>query len=138
MYYVSYGKPSKISNELMDKAVAFASEFLEIDENVEVDFEETFEENCCGWCDYDEDGITVFVNPKMKKSQIITTFFHEMVHAKQFVKGELISGEGRNPSRWMGKECDLPYYETPWEQEAYELEAVMWDIFRKETNWLTI
>lgn len=138
MYYVSYGKPSKISNELMDKAVAFASEFLEIDENVEVDFEEKFEEDCCGWCDYDEDGITVFVNPKMKKSEIITTFFHEMVHAKQFVKGELISGEGKSPSRWFGKECDLPYVETPWEQEAYELEAVMWDIFRKETNWLAI
>ena len=38
MYYVSYGKPRWISNELMDKAVLFASDFLEIDESIEIDF----------------------------------------------------------------------------------------------------
>ena len=138
MYYVTYGKPSKISDVLMDKAISFASDFLDINEDLEVDFEDCFEEDKCGYCDYDEDGVTIFINPDMKKSQIITTLFHEMVHAKQFVRCELISGEGKNPSRWMGKECDLPYFETPWEQEAYELESVMWDIFKKEVNWLGI
>ena len=138
MYYVTYGKPDKISNELMDKAIVFASEFLDIDETIEVDFEDEFEEDRCGYCDYDEDGVTVFINPNMKKSQILITLFHEMVHAKQFVLGELIPGEGKNPSRWMGKEYDVPYLETPWEREAYEYETAMWDIFRKETNWLTL
>jgi hypothetical protein len=135
MYYVTYGKPSKISDETMDKAILFASEFLEMDETIEVDFEDEFEDDRCGYCDYDEDGVTVFINPKMKKSQIIVTLFHEMVHAKQFVRGELVPGEGKRHSRWMGEECNLPYLETPWEREAYELETVMWDIFRKEYNW---
>lgn len=138
MYYVTYGKPNKISDTLMDDAILFASEFLELNETIEVDFEDVIEEGQCGYCDYDENGVTVFINPKMKKSQIIITLFHELVHAKQFVDGRLIAGEGKRPSRWMGEECNLPYIETPWEQEAYELEAVMWDIFCKDSKWLTM
>lgn len=138
MYYVTYGKPKKISDALMDKAILFASDFLQIDEDIQVDFEDTFEEDRCGYCDYDEDGVSIAINPKMKKSQIITTLFHEMVHSKQFVNKELVSGEGLAPSRWKGKECDVPYLESPWEQEAYELEAVMWDIFKQQNNWLTL
>lgn len=135
MYYVTYGKPNKISDTLMDKAIVFASDFLEMDDNIEVDFEDKFDGGHCGYCDYDEDGVTVFINPKMKKSEILKTLFHEMVHAKQFLDGRLIPGEGKKHSRWMGEECDLPYFETPWEQEAYELESVMWDIFRKDEFW---
>lgn len=136
MYYVTYGKPKKISDKLMDRAILFASEFLELNETIEVDFEDVIEKGQCGYCDYDEDGITVFINSRMKISQIIITLFHEMVHAKQFIRGELITGEGKLPSRWLGDECNLPYLETPWEREAYELEAVMWDIFTKEYNWI--
>jgi hypothetical protein len=130
MYYVTYNKPNKISDALMDKAILFASDFLQIDEDIEVDFGDKFEKDRCGYCDYDEDGISIAINPKMKKVQIITTLFHEMVHAKQYVNEELVSGEGSSPSRWMGEECDVPYLESPWEREAYELEAVMLDIFR--------
>jgi hypothetical protein len=137
MFYVSYGKPENISDKLMDAIVLFASEFLDIDENIEIDFEEDLEEDKCGFCDYDKDeGVTIAINRELKKSEIIKTIFHEMVHAKQFINNELISGEGRRPSRWFGKEYDVPYFESPWEQEAYEFEAVMWDIFRKEFNWL--
>jgi hypothetical protein len=132
MYYVTYDKPKKISDALMDRAILFACEFLEMDETLEVDFGEKFEDDRCGYCDYDEDGVTIYIRPQMKKSQIIITLFHEMVHARQFVLGQLVPGEGKKLSRWMGKEYSVPYLETPWEQEAYELEAVMWDIFRKD------
>lgn len=130
MYYCSYGKPAKISNELMDKAVLFASEFLEIDETIEIDFGGDFDGDCAGYCEYDEDdGVTLFVNPKMSKNKIIVTLFHEFVHAKQYLNGELIAGEGLRPSRWFGEEYDGDYYNLPWEKEAYELELVMADIF---------
>lgn len=138
MYYVTYDKPRKISEELLDRAILFASEFLDMDETIEIDFGDEFEDDRCGYCDYDEDGVTIFINPKMKKSQIIITLFHEMVHARQFVLGQLVPGEGRKPSRWMGEEYDVPYLESPWESEAYELEVVMWDIFRKDSKWLTL
>ena len=134
MYYVSYGTPKNMSYELMDRIVSFACQFLEINESIEIDFEDEFEEGCCGYCEYEEEDkeVTVFVNPDQSVQNIITTIFHELVHAKQYIRGELVSGIGKQPSRWLGKECDANYFDTPWEQEAYELEAVMWDIFKAE------
>jgi hypothetical protein len=117
----------------MGKAVLFASDFLEIDESVEIDFGGEFDNECAGYCDYDdEEGITLFVNPKLNKKTLIATLFHEFVHAKQYINGELISGEGKSPSRWNGEPYDGDYYSLPWEKEAYELEAIMIDIFYNE------
>ncbi len=131
MFYVSYDKPQSISNKLMDKAVRFAADFLEIDGTLEVYFDGEFGDNCCGYCDYDpeDEELSVYINPKHDGHDIITTFFHEMVHVKQYLKGELESGTGKQPSKWKGKEYNVSYFEAPWEQEAYELEKVMSDIF---------
>lgn len=135
MYYVTYDKPKKISDDLMDSAILFAAKFLEMDDAIEIDFGDKFEEDKCGYCDYDEDGVTIFINSKMDKKKILVTLFHEMVHAKQFIRKELVLPENSTqPSRWLGKEYDVPYFESPWEQEAYELELVMWDIFTKDLN----
>lgn len=130
MYYVCYDKPNKISNTLMDNMVLFASEFLEIDETIEVNFDGEFDNDGAGYAVYDEDEASVYINPSLSKDQIIKTFFHEMVHIKQYVKGELKSGVGKNPSRWMGEIYETSYMDSPWEQEAYELETVMYDIFK--------
>lgn len=134
MYYVTYKKPKKISDELMDRAILFASEFLDIDEAIEIDFEDEIKDGRCGHCDYDENGLTIFIRPTMKKKDIIVTLFHEMVHARQIILGQLIPGEGNEHPKWMGETCDLPYLETPWERDAYELELVMWDIFSKQRS----
>ena len=132
MYYSTYGKPSKVSNPLMDKMVIFAADFLEIDETIEIDFED-HEDGTCGFCDYDsEEGITIGINPKLSRTEICKTLFHEMVHAKQYIRGELISGVGKAPSRWLGKEVTGNYMDLPWEREAYDTEAAMWAIFSTE------
>jgi hypothetical protein len=55
-----------------------------------------------------------------------------MVHAKQYIRGELISGVGKAPSRWLGKEVTGNYMDLPWEREAYDTEAAMWAIFSTE------
>lgn len=133
MYYETYGKPKKVSYPLMDKMVLFAMDFLEIDETITVDFDDDFDETA-GWCVHDEeDGITIGINPDLSRTQICKTLFHEMVHAKQYLNGELISGIGLKPSRWFGKAVSgNNYWELPWEKEAYEYEAIMWDIFSTE------
>ncbi len=132
MYYSTYGKPKKVSNPLMDKMVVFAADFLEIDETIEIDFEDDFDEEC-GYCNYDKEGITIGINPALSRTEICKTLFHEMVHAKQYIKGELISGVGRKPSRWFGKPVKGDnYWDLPWEREAYETEAAMWAIFSTE------
>jgi hypothetical protein len=132
MFYVTYRKPRKISTKLMDRAVAFASEYLELDsEYVEIDFEGEFGD-CCGYCEYEDRELTVHINPKLSVEQILLTLFHELVHAKQFVKGSLRMGVGLKPSRWKGRDWTetRSYDDLPWEQEAHELEKVMWDLFK--------
>jgi hypothetical protein len=133
MLYSTYSKPSKMSNPLMDKIVVFAADFLELDETFAIDFDDDFE-GIAGWCTHDyEDGIVISVNPKLSRTEICKTIFHEMVHAKQYVRGELVSGIGLKPSRWFGKAYKSNnYWDLPWEKEAYETEEAMWDIFSTE------
>ena len=115
----------------MDKMVCFAADFLGIDGTLEVYFDGEFDDGCCGYCEYDpeEEELSIYINPKHDKHDIVNTFFHEMVHVKQYLKGELESGIGKQSSRWKGKEYNTSYFDAPWEREAYELEKVMSDIF---------
>lgn len=55
----------------------------------------------------------------------ILTLCHELVHAKQFIKGEL-SDTGRI---WKGVDMSMinEIENQPWEQEAFELETKLYD-----------
>lgn len=53
---------------------------------------------------------------------LIATICHEMVHVKQYYRGELFdNGEG---VRWKSKKisADTDYLDQPWEKEAFRLE----------------
>lgn len=68
---------------------------------------------------------------KLEYSQMLITLAHELVHAKQFLRGELIS---YGKIIWMKRDFSkikLDYFDLPWEVEAYELER---DLFEK--YWL--
>jgi len=134
MFYVTYDKPKKISNSLMDKMIIFASDFLQIDGELEIYFDGEFNNDCCGYVEYEpnDNEILMYINPSLNKKDIITTLFHEMVHVKQYLHNELKSGIGKLPSRWKGKKYNVSYYESPWEVEAYEYEKIMSDIFKQE------
>ena len=58
----------------------------------------------------------------------ITTLAHEMVHLKQFAKGELALMQ----DRWHKQSIDteeIPYNELPWEVEASALEHVLYGMY---------
>lgn len=59
------------------------------------------------------------VNRNINESEKLLTIAHEMVHIKQYVKGEL----NEHMSYWRGREIkkELPYMEQPWEKEAFRL-----------------
>jgi len=61
----------------------------------------------------------------------IKTLAHEMVHLKQFAKGEL----NLDQDRWHKEHIDtevLPYSEWPWEKEASTLEHILYDSYRQK------
>ena len=58
--------------------------------------------------------------------QLIQTIAHEMVHIKQFVKGQ-ISYKGRS-MYWLGNrvvKSKINYYDHPWEIDAWSKEKVL-------------
>jgi hypothetical protein len=132
MMYYTTGKPNKVPLALLDEALIFASEYLNIDPSLEIDFEEEFDGKC-GFCDLDGKDIIISINPKMSVKEIIVTLFHELVHAKQYLKGELVNKDDGSPFKWKGKifheHFTIPYVDLPWEKEAYDLEEKMKDIF---------
>ena len=66
---------------------------------------------------------------KYKFDQILTWLAHEMVHLKQFVRGELFdyeNGRVQWKSRTFGR---VHYTDQPWEKEAYRLEGYLYKEF---------
>ena len=66
--------------------------------------------------------------------ELIKTVCHEMVHVKQYARGEM-KAESIGAVLWRNEEVasDLAnYYEFPWEVEAYEMEVILFESFLKK------
>jgi len=62
------------------------------------------------------------VHKKMPLRKVLLTVAHEMVHVKQYARGELYQGVRVNKMRWQGKwvnDKNLEYWDHPWEIEAH-------------------
>ena len=59
----------------------------------------------------------------------ISNLAHEMVHVKQFARGEL----DPNMTRWKSNRYvgDIEYWDQPWEKEARKLQHTMAELFTK-------
>ena len=63
---------------------------------------------------------------KLSFDDMVKTLAHEMVHLKQYAKGELKRLDKQNASRYNGRVYkleDTTYWDYPWEIEAYGREA---------------
>jgi len=66
------------------------------------------------------------INSKLKLRVLLETLAHELVHAKQFARGELYQSTVTMRHRWQGTwmPAKLPnYWDQPWEIEAHGREA---------------
>ena len=81
-----------------------------------------------GTCIWEDDNnrpreFTIEVYSNMRKRRIMETICHEMVHVKQFARGEMKDMmQGPSKTRWKGKDVDRKdthYYDLPWEIEAH-------------------
>ena len=73
------------------------------------------------------DKVRVRINEKMQLEASIKTIGHEMVHASQYVKGELTEGRMYKGKDYSG----VSYEDRPWEIEASEFEQPFWDLFQE-------
>ena len=87
-----------------------------------------------GWCmDEGEREFTITINASQELDDILETIAHEMVHVKQYARGEHAQLMTRGVYRWKKEyfPLDYPYKKQPWEKEAYKLEKVIMKAYKK-------
>ena len=134
MYIRTSGKPSKITLQLCKNAIKFYGKFL-LTENLyhKVTIKLLFEDLSsreCAYCETDEDGnkrrdFILTLNKNLNKKQTLFALAHEMVHVKQYAKGELKDYVRVDKIKWKNEVHDLTtsdYWFQPWEIEAHGME----------------
>jgi len=91
-----------------------------------------------GYCLESNDRIfEVEIDSRLKGDDLLTCVFHEMVHVKQGVRGEL-KDVSYIAKKWKGEEyLNLVYdVQHPWEEEAYRLQEVMLEAWNTRSGSL--
>lgn len=125
MIYEVANQPNKIETALLDRAVSFACDYLQIDTDFTIEFQ-SLKNYQYGLCDYDEDEAVIVIAKRLSPKDVVRTLFHELVHLEQYVDGRLKNG---SPSVWHEVPTYDAYKNLPWEVEAYTLEAIMMKAF---------
>jgi hypothetical protein len=84
----------------------------------------------CAW-NADTKTALITVDADVNKYIAFNTIAHEMVHAKQWIRGQLSHTKDLQYMKWNGKKvcAKLAYHETPWEIEAMSKEVIMGHAF---------
>jgi hypothetical protein len=69
--------------------------------------------------------IAMTIDTALDVEKLIITLAHEMVHVKQYAKGQITHGKNVKLKYWMGKPIKADYFDTPWEMEAYSKERIL-------------
>jgi predicted SprT family Zn-dependent metalloprotease len=69
--------------------------------------------------------LVMLLDSSLKDDILIETVAHEMVHVKQYAKGQIQSITGRKTNKWLGKHVKAKYYDRPWEIEAMSREKLL-------------
>jgi|TARA_R110002074_G_scaffold28135_3_gene81134 hypothetical protein len=72
-------------------------------------------------CDVRPREFDVDINKHTRLRRLLETVAHEMVHVKQFARGELYQSSVTAKHRWQGnwQRGEKHYYDLPWEIEAH-------------------
>jgi hypothetical protein len=71
------------------------------------------------------DVIGMSIDTALDIERLIIALAHEMVHVKQYARGQITHGKNLNSRFWMGKKFKGHYYDLPWEVEAFSKERVL-------------
>lgn len=143
MYIAVQGRPTKVQLELCTRALAFYSLMLlgkRLDNKtiLHLRFKKIpKKDNLLGYCEYDSNvphEYKITVDKILKEEDMLITLAHEMVHVKQYAKGELYDYVRGNRCRWQGKAYDLEqvdFRDFPWEIDAKGREEGLYERFRE-------
>lgn len=76
----------------------------------------------------EENSLMMGIDSRLDISVMFATVAHEMVHVKQYAKGQLKLYSKRNSHvgyTWLGKRIKSDPFNSPWEIEAYSKEVIL-------------
>ena len=65
------------------------------------------------------------IDTALDPERLIIALAHEMIHVKQYARGQITHGKNLTSKFWMGKKFRGHYYDLPWEVEAFSKERVL-------------
>ena len=86
-----------------------------------------------GYCSGDETSVEIEIAKvsdgyKLSLNEMMLNLAHELIHAKQFIKGDLAS----SGKIWRHVDYStVPYSIRPWEKQAYMFEDIIYNLFWK-------
>jgi len=133
MLLTTVGRPKKVPLSICKDAVRWYGQKLlgpRLFNNVEIllEFDDSDLGNeVYGFCDWNDDNhrardFTITVDPNLGKRNTLIVLAHEMVHVKQYAKGEMKDYLRAKRVKWRGKVYDdnqMSYWDYPWEIEAH-------------------
>ena len=137
--------PLKTREKIADASYFYARELMHwrMVENLKIDVEVSNRFDYQGECINEDDTkrsryFTIKLRNKRSDLHILHTLAHEMVHVKQHAKNELkkcfvFDGNDNiklqsywRDEAWNPSAGEDPYFDCPWEKEAYELEDTLY------------
>ena len=109
--------------DVIERAVQFYAKYLKISKRVDLllDFEDGFDIH--GEIAYEnKNRFVITIKNGMNKRRTLIALAHEMVHLKQYSKGQLkVDKQKKNRMIYCGKSYNdnKNYWDTPWEIEAF-------------------
>lgn len=135
MLIKTVGRPAHVRMQTIKKATEFYGKYLisstKLYNNIDLTiiFEKfAKDDNDYGYCDWIDDNhcsreFTITLDRTLNKKETLLALAHEMVHLKQYAKGELkdifrpVRMVKWHGDRYLHEQID--YWEQPWEIEAY-------------------
>lgn len=135
MHIKTIGKPSHISLSMAKKAANFYGKYLigggKLFNNIKLTIQfEKFNsaDGDYGYCDWTDDNhcrreFLIGLDRGLSKKETLLALAHEMVHVKQYARGEMKDiWKPVRMVKWQGERYlheEMDYWEQPWEIEAY-------------------
>ena len=89
----------------------------------------------CEWMDSNHKAreFNIIINPHLNKKTTLVVLAHEMIHVKQYAKGELKDYLRMDSVKWKGKIYvdEIDYWKQPWEMEAHKMESRLYLEFKE-------
>jgi hypothetical protein len=146
MYLKTKGKPLRVPVKLCKDATKWYAHRLlgsRLYHNIEVELHFTntdMDDDVYAYCDWNDSNykardFTITVRKDLSKKQTLLAIAHEMVHVKQYAKGELYDLLRSRKCKWQGEvyeSYNTGYWNLPWEIEAHRREKILYGEFMRQ------